>query len=171
MSFGTLLAVSSRSQLIFIRYGLVITGCHVSHLCRQPRQECTPSTDGGAGQPPKPPPPPRSTAEGSIPDPDGDTGGFFKWQGWTDRVNADPSFVYKVLVEQVCPHRASEEKQGNKLLHCPLYRRNVLPCLHVCTEMPVVHKNATPDSYAFAVPRSGGSGAGRHVLEAQLGIE
>lgn len=76
---------------------------HATGQCRQARQEQTPSTDGGAGQPPKPPPPPRSTAEGAFGGSDESEGssGWFKWKGWTDRVNADPQFVYKVLVEQV----------------------------------------------------------------------
>eukprot|EP00892_Ulva_mutabilis_P006175 jgi/Ulvmu1/392/UM001_0399.1 len=72
------------------------------NIRRQSRQEQTPSTDGGAGQPPKPPPPPKATSDASFGggDENSEQSGFFQWKGWQDRVNADPQFVYKVLVEQ-----------------------------------------------------------------------
>jgi hypothetical protein len=79
---------------------------------RQQEASQDPQTDGGGSGPPrKPPPPPRATAE-MYPQNDGDSGPSrhegkgFKWKGWEDRVNADPSFVYKVCVEQVRMHAA-----------------------------------------------------------------
>ena len=73
---------------------------HCVPACRCHQHE--PRTDGGSTGPPrKPPRPPRATAELPADDSGAGDGKGGGWQGWRDRVDADPKFVFKVLTEQV----------------------------------------------------------------------
>lgn len=79
-------------------------------LCRQDRSQLSgpeTSTGGNGGAGGRLPPPGSSGGAGaggwgegaSEPEPEVSQG--IRWQGWQDRVQADPQFVYKVIVEQV----------------------------------------------------------------------